>query len=160
MQPFLVYVRETLGRLRIFRAGVSRGKGKELFPRPPTESFLNHHPQISCRVPLKTIDIPARQTIFGREGGEDSIPVAYQPAAIRRADPEIALPILIEHREPAGADARRVALVEDRKAHAVVARQSVRSGQPEVAVASLENVLNRVVPEPRVGRPVVEVVLP
>ncbi len=93
-----------------------------------------------------------------REARERGAVVARQDAVFT-ADPQDAVAILVERREPAGLDAGRVRAREDREPDAVEPHQSVERRQPQVAVAGLQDGLHGALRQPLIRGPRVEPML-
>jgi len=74
------------------------------------------------------------------------------------ANPQRPVAVFVERRDPIVSDRRRVALIEDRKAHAVKPRQTVKGRQPEIPISGLHDGAHSVLREPVVGRPVVNAI--
>jgi hypothetical protein len=119
---------------------------------------VRQYPQIAVLITGDASDRIAGQPVVGRIGGEDAL---TQPShtAVLRARPQIALTTFIKTVEAIAGDARRIALVEDHEAHAIEADQTVRSGQPEIPVASLADGMYRVLRQAIIRCPLIEAVL-
>jgi len=59
--------------------------------------------------------------------------------ALIGAAPQRPVAVFVERREPIVSDRRRIALVEDRKAHAVKPRQPVKGRQPQITISGLRD---------------------
>ena len=92
------------------------------------------------------------QALVDRVGGEDAV-LRQRWRPPQRADPEVAVAILVERLRVAVLQPWRVGLVENRELHAVETDQAPFGAQPDVAVASLEDRLNRVLGEALIGLP-------
>lgn len=97
-------------------------------------------------------DPKVRQPVCDREGLELAVLVAHQPAIIG-THPQSALAIFVKRSQPVAAAPFGVGAVEDGEAHTVEAYKSVRGGEPEIAVAGLEDRLHGVLWQAAISRP-------
>src|SRR5262249_26042665 len=99
-----------------------------------------------------------RQSIASGEGFELTVGVASD-AAVFRGHPKRPIRALDNLEEAVAFYARGVASIEDAKAHAVISHDPVQRREPEIAVARLDNRMDRVLGKTRISRPPVEAVL-
>ncbi|HKV40425.1 MAG TPA: hypothetical protein VJX67_14525 [Blastocatellia bacterium] len=114
--------------------------------------------QIAMSIFAQVFDTISRQASLGGVCNKAALMQPRQ-SDVFRGCPQIALPVFSKADKSIGDDARRIALIEDGEAHSVKADQSIVSGQPDIAIARLHDVADRVLRQSVIGRPVIEMKL-
>src|SRR5262249_55582469 len=115
----------------------------------PENSPARH--RVDCAVaPLSERDDRVRAKAHALVGPERAPAIANDPAVLR-ADPERAFGVLGERRHPRDLEPGTVRRVEDGEAQAVVAQEAVEGREPQEAVAGLQDRVEGILGEPRVG---------
>lgn len=94
-----------------------------------------------------------RQPVLTAVGSEPAAAVPNQQAVLGRG-PQRPFAVLAQHTEPLAADPLDVGIEHD-EPRSVEADQAAEGGQPEVAVAGLDDVVDRTLRQAVVGRPLV-----
>src|SRR5688572_21067503 len=113
-----------------------------------------------CSVSLVRLDPThtARNTLLRTEIFKPPAAKTYNPAFFGSC-PQIMTSVLKQRDKTIVRNARRIAFVESRKLHTVKSRQAVHGCQPEIAVAGLNDPINRILRQPVIRRPLIDPVL-
>lgn len=119
------------------------GDGLDALSVQPANGFLSANPECSLIVLHHSAERNRPQSARRRENFESAVRVPRQPAP--RAQPERALPILIERKNVVRIEFSCVRRIGDREPHAVEARHAVGRTQPEIAIPRFDDRADSVV---------------
>ncbi len=134
------------------RQAVALGERRELSGLGADQAFGRGQPQGAVAVLADRYHQVARQAVGGRVGDELPGAIAGQPAVFA-ADPEGAVAGFVQRENAIALQARGVAGIEDREGHAVESRQATERPQPQVAVAGLDDGVDRALGQALLGAP-------
>ena len=125
---------------------------------PAQEIVYGSDPEDAFRVLLDPEHFAIGCARLDRVGSKNSISILSQ-AVFCCARPEIALPIFVQRGEAIARNAWGVAAIEDREAHAIKADQPIAGRYPKIPVAGLQQRVDRVLWQPVIRCPRLELIL-
>src|SRR5262249_28851459 len=96
-------------------------------------------------------DAVSRQSVSSCEPCEPL--VLFSNQSLGSKDPQIALTVLVKIPDLVGPEGRRVLFIEQREFDSVEPNEAAVSGEPNVAVSSLNNAMDRVLRQPAIRLP-------